>query len=393
MEVGYSYLSEQFPVHLQQGHADERTYQIEVPGKFYPVLNDMLRVIESGAFTLGGPVGVLEDLWAEYCGAEWAVGVASGTDALKLALRVVGVEPDYPGHQKTQVVIVPAYTFPSTVNAIIEAGGTPYFVDVEETGVLDWGQAAIAVEETGAVAAMPVWWGGYMAPPINAASCPVPIIEDACQAVGAEWSGHRAGSYGLLGGFSLHPLKNVNVLGDGGVVTGKFDAHESALRVLRNNGIIDRDTWQRPGYNSRLDTLQAVVAIHMLAGVAEVNAQRRSNASVYDTAIRGIPGLSLPPFDTTEKFAHVYHLYQFFVDGGEEVRDVLVNFLNKRGIEAKVHYPKNLWEQPAARNIGGTGDYPNAARFASSSVTLPVHQYLKPEQLDYVTQVLGEFFN
>jgi aminotransferase EvaB len=367
--VPFNYLSEQFPV---DGDIAEPTDSI---------LHQIRKVVERGDFTLGKEVGDLETEWAKYCGTAEAVGVASGTDALVMALRAVGIRRD-------ERVIVPAYTFPSTFNAIAEAGGSPVLVDVDSRGILDWSKAAAMAEEYDIRITVPVWWAGLF-PGIPDDWNGV-VVEDACQAIGARSpDGSRAGSVGDAGAFSLHPLKNVNVWGDGGMVVTHSKTMAEWIRVARNNGIENRDDWTMRGYNSRLDTIQAVVAQHMLPFADQANAVRRHHARFLDQHLDLLPEITVPVRKTGEQPA--FHLYQVFA----KRRDDLVEYLNAHGVEAKVHYPKPFFLEPALdgfKQPGGKMHFPGALRFANDSVTLPCHQYLTSEQLAETFEHVGNFY-
>ncbi len=364
MNVPYSYLSRQF------AEIDE-------------ILEDIRALVKSGDFTLGKPMQQFEESFAKLIGAKYAVGVGSGTDALFLALKAAGIRPG-------DEVITAANTFVATAGAIETAGARIVFVDSNAKGVIDPAKIEKAVtSKTRAI--MPVHWAGQPAdmPKIMkiAEQHRLKVIEDACQAIGSAVGGKRTGTIGLLGGFSLHPLKNLNVWGDGGVVTTNSEQMRDKLRLLRNHGMSSRDEYAFYAYNSRLDSLQAVVGNHLIKDVEWITKTRIANAKRLDLALSKIKGVTLPPRDANE--THVYHLYQFFAKD----RDKLLKFLVGRGIEAKVHYPIPLHLQPASRYLGyKKGDFPNAERQGTDTITLPVHQHLTDAELEHMISSIHEFY-
>jgi dTDP-4-amino-4,6-dideoxygalactose transaminase len=216
----------------------------------------------------------------------------------------------------------------------------------------------------------------------------IPVVEDACQAIGAAIDGGRAGGFGAAAGFSLHPLKNLNVWGDGGVIVTDSEELRDRLRLLRNHGLRNRDEVEIFGVNSRLDTLQAIVGNHLLKDLPAITEARIRNAARLDAGLAGLaPDVELPPRPAGVR--HVFHLYM--VQARD--RDGLLQHLLARGVEAKVHYPVPLHLQPAARALGyREGDFPVAERQAKRIITLPVHQHLSADQLDYTLAAIREFY-
>jgi dTDP-3-amino-2,3,6-trideoxy-4-keto-D-glucose/dTDP-3-amino-3,4,6-trideoxy-alpha-D-glucose/dTDP-2,6-dideoxy-D-kanosamine transaminase len=239
---------------------------------------------------------------------------------------------------------------------------------------------------------MPFVWGGQ--PPDMprimeiARKHGLQVVEDACQGIGARIGGSLCGSWGISAGFSLHPLKNINVWGDGGVITTNSLEMRDKLRLLRNHGMSSRDEYALYAYNSRLDSLQAVVGNHLIKDFHWITQSRIANARLLDEALAKLgDNVSLPPRDSGE--THVYHLYQFHAKG----RDALLKFLQERGVEAKVHYPTPLHLQPASRALGyKRGDFPVAEADAAATITLPVHQHLSTAELNYMIRCIREFY-
>ncbi len=337
---------------------------------------------DSNRWTLGPHVQTFEERFAEYIGVRHAIGVGSGTDALFLIMKALGIG------EGDRVVTVPT-TFPATANAIIHTEATPVFVDIGDDYNINLEIAAVHTQ----TATLPVAWGGLPVKPFREhAGFRVPIqIEDAAQAAGAtRFPGYAASA------FSLHPLKTLHVMGDGGVVTTNDDALADEIRLLRNHGLQDRDTCVRNGYNMRLHSIQAIVANHVLDYLDEWNEARIANARRYYEGLCDVAGVVLPPRD--ENVKHIYHLYQFEVRGNwyrdaASLRNILLGYLQERGIEAAAHYPQPLHLQPAFTHLGySRGDFPRAERFADTHITLPVHQHLTMEQVDYTIDTVRRFF-
>ena len=365
MNVRYSYLPQQF------ADIDDLFLQIR---KFVP----------SGDFTLGAALKEFEANFCGLIGVRHAVGVGSGTDALKLGLKALGIGPD-------DEVITAANTFIATVGAIHEVGATPVFVDCNDTFCMDVSQIEAAV--TGRTKAiMPVHFTGYMAdmPKIMdiATHYSIPVVEDACQAILASIDGKVAGTWGVAAGFSLHPLKNLNVWGDGGIVVTDDDELAKRLRLLRNHGLAGRDEVVMMGYNSRLDTLQAIVGNWLVGETEAITENRIKNAEYYDRGFAKIDELVIPPRST--KMRCVYHLYCIFA----EDRDGLYNYCKKNGIECKIHYPIPLYRQAGLKFLGyRSGDFPVADRHSDSVISFPVDQHLEDDELDYVISTVRDYYN
>ncbi len=365
MHVRYSYLPQQFD---------------DISG----LMKEIEALVRTGDFTLGEPLARFEHSFAALLGARHAIGVGSGTDALKLPLRALGIGPG-------DEVITTANTFIATVGAIAEVGATPVFVDCDDTFCMDVSQVEAAItEKTRAI--MPVHYTGYMTemPALLevAKGHDLPIVEDACQGILADIGGKRAGTWGIAGGFSLHPLKNLNVWGDGGVIVTDDDAMATQLRLLRNHGMLNRDEIAILGYNSRLDTLQAVVGNWLIGQTESIAQARIDNAEYYDGKLAEIPGLRIPPRAAGRR--RVYHLYIVFA----EQRDELLAHCLAAGIEAKVHYPIPVYRQQALAQLGHRlGDFPVTDRHATSVITFPCDQHLSRAEQDYVVETVREFYS
>ncbi len=341
-------------------------------------LEDLREFVKTGDFTLGRPLRQFEEQFAAYCGVKEAIGVGSGTDALMLALKAIGIRPG-------DEVITTPMTFIATVGAIVMAGATPVFVDSEEGFVIDPSKIEAAItSKTRAI--LPVHYTGNMAdmPAICALAHQygLAVVEDACQAIGASIQGRRAGSWGDAAGFSFHPLKNLNVWADAGMVVTKSIELAERLRLLRNHGLATRDDVQIFGHNSRFDTLQAVVANRLMPDTEWITQRRQEIAARYDEAFRDLGEIIRVPQRRSE-VSHVFHLYML----RSSRRDSVMRALQSRGIEAKIHYPVPVHLQPAAAHLGyKPGDFPVCERDCDQVLTLPSHQHLTDEEIDYTIE-------
>ncbi|MEE8536314.1 MAG: DegT/DnrJ/EryC1/StrS family aminotransferase, partial [Kiloniellales bacterium] len=240
-------------------------------------------------------------------------------------------------------------------------------------------------------AVVPVHFTGYMTDmrwllPL-AGDHGLPVIEDACQAILGALDGKNAGTWGLTGAFSLHPLKNLNVWSDGGLVVTDDRSLAQRIRLLRNHGLADRDTVVQLGYNSRLDTIQAVVGNWLLPKTEEIAAARIANARYYDRHLGQIPQIRIPPRPSDMRI--VYHLYIVFA----EDRDALLRHCQERGIEAKVHYPVPIYRQPGLAHLGHKeGDFPITDRHAREIITFPADQHLTRAQQNHVIETVRDFY-
>ena len=313
-------------------------------------LQDIKQLVKTGNFTLGSPLLEFEGRFAKLCQIPYAIGVASGTDALILSLKILGIGPG------DEVITTPT-TFVATVGAITMAGARPTFVDSEEGFVIDPTKIEKAITPR-TKAILPVHYSGNVAdlPAILdiARKHNLVVIEDACQAITASIEGQLVGSWGETACFSLHPLKNLNVWGDGGVIITRRRDLAEQLQLYRNHGLTNRDEVAMFGHNSRLDTLQAIVGIRLIDHVEFITNQRIANARKYDEAFSDLGDfISIP--ERRQGVKHVYHLYMIRVTR----RDELLAHLQRNGVEAKIHYPTPVHMQRAARYLGyKEGDFP-----------------------------------
>ena len=347
------------------------------------ILAKIREVVVRGDFTLGYEVDELEREYADLCGARHAVAVGSGTDALLLSLKAAGVT------EGDEVITTP-FTFYATVGAIVTAGGTPVFVDVGDDYNIDGAQIASKISKN-TKAIMPVHWSGRPCEMDVIESVAekhgIPVVIDACHAICASYKGRKVGELGTASCFSFHPLKNLNVWGDGGIVTTNSTHIANQLRLLRNHGLVSRDRCQVFAYNSRLDTIQAVIARHMLCKIAHITESRIANAAYFDAQLAGMAGIKLP--ERRADIREVFHLYSVLC----EDRNSLQRFLLGRGIDAKVHYPTPMHLQPAAAFLGHqVGDFPTTEKICGQTLSLPVHEFISKEQQDHVIACVKDFY-
>ena len=364
MNVRYSYLPQQF-------ENCEDLWQ------------DLRKFVSTGDFTLGKELKKFEQSFADLMGTKFAIGVNSGTDAIKLSLRAYGVGTG-------DEVITAANTFVATVGAICEIGAKPVFIDCDDTFCMDTTQLEGAItSKTKAI--VPVHFTGYMTNMEDvmriADKHNLVVIEDACQSILGEFNGKKAGTWGQTGAFSLHPLKNLNVWSDGGIIVTDNPEVAEKLQLLRNHGLIDRDNVEILGYNSRLDTLQAVVGNWLIPQTEDIAEKRILNAKHYDEGLGKITGITIPP--RPDNYKIVYHLYIVFA----EQRDALLDYCHNSDIEAKVHYPIPIYRQNALASLGHKyGDFPVTDRHAESVISFPCDQHLSTEQIDYTIEVVKRFY-
>lgn len=340
-------------------------------------------VLAAGRFVLGPEVEAFEREFAEYVGTSYCVGVASGTEAIALALMACGVGL---GDQ----VITVAHTAVPTVAAVSMVGAEPVFVDVHpQTGLMNVAAVESAVTaSTRAVVPVHLYGQCVEMPALLAvaARVGVTVVEDAAQAHGATVAGRRAGVFGRMGCFSFYPSKNLGCYGDGGAVTTSDPALYERLLMLRNCGQVTRYHHRVRGINSRLDELQAAILRIKLRHLEAWNARRRRLAARYQEGLRGLP-LTLPL--ERDGHQHVYHLYTVQSDR----RDALQRSLADHGVETFVHYPVPVHRQEAYVGLGYLpGSLPVSECLAASVLSLPMYPQLGDDEVDRVIEVVRRFF-
>lgn len=341
-------------------------------------------MIERGDFTNGEAVNDFEARFAEYVGRRYSVGLASGLDALRIALLASGLA-------EGDGVIVPASTFAATFEAVMQADGTPIVVDISDA---DYALDLSAVDRAAAKDAthiVPVHLYGQMANMRAlvrlADTHGWHMVEDACQAHGAERDGIRAGASGRAAAFSFYPSKNLGAIGDAGALVTDDDELAAHARALRVHGETRKYHHEYLGYTARLDTVQAIVLLEKLALVAEWNDQRRAAARFYTEALTGLNGLRLPPEPAGSH--SVWHLYVVRTSNPNE----LAGFLGDRGIQTARHYPQPVHLAPAYRTLGfAPGDFPVAEALARECLSLPLFPGISQEQLEWVCESVRAYF-
>jgi len=341
------------------------------------------RVVDEQACVLGPHVEQFEDDVAAYCRVPHVVGCASGTDALLLALRALGVADG-------EEVVTTPFTFFATAGAIVNARGRPVFVDIEPDS-FNLNPAGIEAALTSRTRVLlPVHLYGQCADmdAINtiAESRGLGVVEDAAQAIGAEDQGRRAGSMGHIGTFSFYPSKNLGGFGDGGVMSTRDEALDSRLRSLRNHGGSRQYFHDEVGWNSRLDAVQAAVLgvkLKLLEGWTE---GRRANAAFYDEALAGIDGLTTPPVGEGKR-----HIYNQYIVRSER-RDELLTHLREHGVGCAIYYPLSLHLQPCFAALGYLeGQFPVAEEASRTTLSIPINPDLTADERAYVAETVRAF--
>ena len=340
------------------------------------------RVMGNTSFVLGPDVAEFEAAYAAFSGVRHCVGVANGTDALEMAVRAIGIGPG-------DEVIVPTNSFIASALAVVRAGATPVLVDSDaDTHLIDVEAVAAAIS-TRTRAVMPVHLYGQAAP-VEAieeviAGREIAIVEDAAQAQGAARNGRQAGSLGLVAGTSFYPGKNLGAYGDAGAVVTDSDEVATRLRALRNYGGEVKYLHPELGFNSRLDTIQAVVLKAKLDRLPGWNEARRKAAALYDQLLADVDGVR--PARTLPGNEHVFHLYVIRVAD----RDDVLARLHGAGIGAGIHYPVPIHLQGAFASLGhGPGTFPAAEAAATEVLSLPLFPGITVDEQERVVAALRQ---
>ena len=366
MNIKHNYLSEQF----------------KNSKKIFNLINDTVKFND---FTLGRYVDDFEREFCKYQKVKYAVGVGSGTDAIFLSLKALGIKDG-------DEVITPTYSFYATAGAIATAGAKPVFVYIKDDLNIDENKIEKKItKKTKAI--VPVHWSGRLCNMKKITSLAkkygLYIVEDACHAILAHDDKKKfAGNFGITGCFSMHPLKNLNVWGDAGIITTNNKKIYNKLRLMRNHGLINRDNCKLYGYNSRLDTIQAAVAIEMIKKINVITNSRINNAKYLNRELKSIKEIKL--IDERKNYKSVYHLYQFYCKD----RDSLNKYLRLNKIDSKIHYPTPLHLHDAAKKFNyRKGQFKNAETLSRKVISIPVHEFIKKKQLDFIIKKIKEFYN
>lgn len=364
---------------------------LDLKAQFQPLRNEILAAVQTvcdeQGFVLGPRVVAFEEAMVKYIGARYAIGCASGSDALLLSLMTMGVR------QGDEVITVP-FTFFATAGAISRLGAKPVFVDIQrDTFNLDpsWLERAITPRTK---AIIPVHLFGQCADMVAinriAKAKGIPVIEDACQAIGAAQNGTRAGVLGATGCFSFFPSKNLGGFGDGGMITTNDQALADSLSMLRVHGSRVRYLHEAIGINSRLDALQAVVLLIKLKYLDQWAEGRRRNAATYDHLFKeaGLLDRVTVPTVHPGNF-HVYNQYTIRVSR----RDDLRSYLKDQGVGTEIYYPLPMHLQNCYKDLGHKkGSFPMSEESAEQVLSLPIYAELSDSHLSYVVDTIAEFY-
>lgn len=356
---------------------DVKSQQNEVAGEIRTALDG---IFDKCNFILGENVSSLEQEIAAFCGTGHGVGVANGTDALVLGLRALGVEPG-------DEVITTAYTFYATAEAIAAVGAVPVFADIDDVTMNIDPQAIKKAITPKTKAIMPVHIFGYPADMdlINgiAREHGLAVLEDACQSIGAKYKGKRVGSLADGAAFSFFPTKNLACAGDGGMFVSGDTNTASEVKMLRFHGSKDKKIFEKVGYNSRLDELQAAILRIKLKKIDEWNGKRAKIARVLTDQLQGVCKV---PYEG-EGSTHVYHLYVIRTPERQAVQSVL----SEKGIASSVYYGKPLHTQPVFKDLGyKQGDLPVTEAAAGQGLALPMHPYLTKQDASEIAEAIKE---
>jgi dTDP-4-amino-4,6-dideoxygalactose transaminase len=376
----------------------------------YATIKDKVRAavdeaLESQRFILGEQVSALEKEIADYCNVPYAVGVASGTDALLLSLKALGVGPG------DAVVTVP-FTFFATAGVVVNLGARPIFVDIEETGfemdseklssflarecTFNLSTRKILHKSSNTIikAIVPVHLYGQCVDMDEISAIAqryyLPVVEDACQAIGATYKNRKAGAIGDLGCFSFFPSKNLGGAGDGGMVITSNQQLADRVRLLRTHGGHPKYFHSIVGFNSRLDELQAAILRAKLPYLQDWSNARRENAERYGRDFRtaGLLSWLKPPTILSDR-SHIFHQYVIRC----QMRDPLQAFLKEKGIGTEIYYPISLHEQECFRSLGyDASDLPRSHAASKETLALPIYPELPDAQRRYVVECIAEFY-
>lgn len=348
------------------------------------IFSEWKNLIKTTDFTLGHKIIEFEKKFSKYIGVKYVIATNNGTDALILSLKGIGIKPG-------DEVITVANTFYATVGAIVACGATPILIDCDDRYQISVKEIQNHItRKTKAI--IPVHWGGA-SPEMDkickiAKKNKIKIVEDACMGIGAKVNGKHPGTFGDVNAFSMHPLKSLNVMGDGGAVaTNKKKIYDWMIKY-RNHGMVDRDHIDFWGVNIRMQPLQAVVALEGMKKLKKIIDLRSKNAKFLDKELLKLKKFVQVPKrikDYRETFALYMALFK--------KRDKLIKYLIKNKIEAKIHYPIPLNKQKAFKNSRQKlKNFKNVNYQANHLITLPVHQFLNKKQLIFMIKKIKDFY-
>jgi dTDP-4-amino-4,6-dideoxygalactose transaminase len=350
--------------------------EIEYDKEIAPLIKE---IFLSGQFLSNDKVEEFEKSFASYCGSKYAIALNSGTDALIFALKSLGIKDG-------DEVITVSNSFIATANSIEEVGATPIFVDIKNDLLMDASKIEKAItDKTKAI--IPVHLMGHVCDMDAILSIAkkhnLKVIEDAAQSVGSMYKGKKTGTFSNVGCFSLHPLKNLSGVTDGGIVTTDDEDIAKQIKQLRNHGLIDRDNQNIIGRVSRLNSIDAVVLNYRLKKLNSILQSRREKASVYDILLKDIDGVVL--IDVEEHIYHTYHTYIIKVEN----RDELVKYLFGKGIETKIHYPILIHKQKPFLKYNIS--LPITEELSSKILTLPIAN-VSEDDVRYICNTINNFY-
>tara|TARA_Y100000589_G_C27190015_1_gene644382 strand:+ start:3037 stop:4149 length:1113 start_codon:yes stop_codon:yes gene_type:complete len=339
-------------------------------------------VLRSGNYICGENVKTFEENFSLFCGVNHSVSVGNGSDGLKIIMKALDIG-------QGDEVICPANSFIASAWSIIDAGATPVFCDVEDDFLISL-ETIEKCKSSKTKAIMAVHLTGKLCDTDKLLNyCRnenIFLIEDAAQSVGAMNNrNEKSGSFGIAGSFSMHPLKNLSVYGDGGIVTTNSEDLAIKMKKLRNHGLVNRDEANLWGFNSRLDEMQAAFALIKLK---KLNMWNEKYIDIAKTYTENLSDKIVKPI-TKSGYKDVFHNYIIVVP--EEIRDDFMNSLHDIGIESKIHYPIPLHLQKCATSLGyKKGDIPNAERLSNSMISLPIYHTLTSNEIEYVVESVNK---
>ncbi len=360
------------------------SYLVEQFADYTKIFKEVEKVVKRGDYTLGKEVDICEKNFAKRTGAKYAISVGNGTDALFLTLKALNIGSG------DEIITVP-YTFIATVGSIVTAEAKPVFVDIKEDYNMDENKIVTAItKKTKAI--MPVHWAGRPCELDKiysiAKKYKLHVVQDSAHVIGARFKKKHLINFGDACTYSMHPLKNLNVWGDGGFVVTNKKPLAKKLYLIRNHGLKNRNSVEIFGYNSRLDTIQAAVANYKMKNkLNNITNKRIKNATMLDKLLSKNENVT-----TVKRLKHlkeVFHLYHINV----KKRDLLQKYLIKNNVDAKVHYPIPIHLQKAAKYLKyKKGDFPIAEKMANTSLSLPVHEFIDERHIKHMVHYINKFY-
>ena len=360
------------------------SYLVEQFSDYSKIFKEIEKVVKRGDYTLGKIVDECEKKFAKRTGAKYAISVGNGTDALFLILKALNIGAG-------DEVITTPYTFISTVASIVTAGAKPVFVDIKDDYNIDESKIKSAItKKTKAI--MPVHWAGRPCELDKIKSIAkkynLYVVQDTSHGIESRYKKKHLVNFGEACTYSMHPLKNLNVWGDGGFIVTQKEKLAKKLFLIRNHGLKNRNTCAVFGYNSRLDTIQAAVANYKMSNKLDnITSKRIRNSKLFDKLLKS--NKNIKTVRRLPYLKEVFHLYPINV----QRRDALQKYLIKNSIDAKVHYPTPIHLQPAAKYLKyKKGDFPIAEKMANTSLSLPVHEFIKESDIKLMTKLIHKFY-